>query len=89
MATFRAALHCKAFCVAVVLLLAGFVLPAQAQEAGTPPADKLREISRLLADPAVAAWLNGAQAGETKADQTPVPDAEANMQSGYVAESSA
>ncbi|MXN46491.1 mechanosensitive ion channel [Shinella kummerowiae] len=86
MATFRAALHCKAFCMAVILLLTGFALPAQAQEAGAPPADKLREISRLLADPAVAAWLNGAQAGEAKAEQTPAPDAEADMQSGYVAE---
>ncbi|AOF93765.1 mechanosensitive ion channel family protein [Sinorhizobium sp. RAC02] len=91
MTTVRTILHCKAACIAIILLLIGFAFPAQAQEVGTPPADKLREISRLLADPDVAAWLNSAQAGETKAnesktDQTPVAGAEADMQSGYVAE---
>ncbi|MGQ3211798.1 MAG: mechanosensitive ion channel family protein [Shinella sp.] len=91
MTTVRTILHCKASCIAIILLFIGLAFPAQAQEAGTPPADKLREISRLLADPDVTAWLNSAQAGGTKADeskagQTPVAGAEADMQSGYVAE---
>jgi small-conductance mechanosensitive channel len=91
MATVRTIARCMAAHMAAILLLIGFALSVQAQEAGTPPADKLREISRLLADPAVAAWLNSAQASQTKADenstgQTPVAGAEADMQSGYVAE---
>jgi moderate conductance mechanosensitive channel len=91
MATVRTILRCKASCIAAILLLTGFALPARAQEAGTPPTDKLREISRLLADPAVAEWLNSAQASETNAAETgaakiPIADAEADMQSGYVAE---
>ncbi|HEV7250060.1 MAG TPA: mechanosensitive ion channel family protein [Shinella sp.] len=83
-AAFRPLLRCKAILVAMALLFAG---PALAQETATPPVDKLREISRLLADPAVTNWLNTAESGPGKAEDTsPAGTAPMMMETGYVAE---
>jgi small-conductance mechanosensitive channel len=83
-AAFRHLLRCKAILIAVALLFAG---PALAQDTATPPVDKLREISRLLADPAVATWLNSAETGPSTAEDTsPAGAAPMMMESGYVAE---
>ncbi len=83
-AAFRQLLRCKAILVAMVLLFAG---PALAQDVATPPVDKLREISRLLADPAVTNWLNAAETGPGKAEDTsPAGAAPMMIETGYVAE---
>ena len=66
-----------------IALLVCIFNPAKAQDAVTPPIEKLREISRLLADPQVAAWLDYAQT-VNRVPQPPAPVA--GMQSGYVAE---
>ena len=71
---------------AVVVLLAGLAQPTLAQDAGTAPHEKLREISRLLADPDVAAWLDTARKDETKVDEAPAGGMGSMMQSGYVAD---
>ena len=65
-----------------LLLCAGLSHPAPAQDAATAPQDKLREISRLLADPQVAAWLGTRSAPAAG----PAGDAGMMMQSGYVAD---
>ena len=70
----------RALFIALVCLIAA---PAFAQEAATPPVEKLREIGRLLADPEVAAWLNAPKAGETKPAASSEPAME---QMGYVAD---
>ncbi|MDX3973936.1 mechanosensitive ion channel family protein [Shinella sp.] len=83
-AAFRPLLRCKAILVAMALLFAGSAL---AQDAAAPPVDKLREISRLLADPAVTNWLNTAETGPGKAEDTsPAGTAPMMMETGYVAE---
>lgn len=83
-AAFRQLLRCKAILVAMALL---FAVPALAQDVATPPVDKLREISRLLADPAVTNWLNAAETGPGKAEDTsPAGAAPMMMETGYVAE---
>ncbi|MGJ7037362.1 small-conductance mechanosensitive channel [Shinella sp. BE166] len=83
-AGFRQLLRCKAILVAMALLFAG---PALAQDVAAPPVDKLREISRLLSDPAVATWLNSAETGPGKAeDIAPGGSESMMMETGYVAE---
>ncbi|KQU74504.1 hypothetical protein ASC75_21045 [Aminobacter sp. DSM 101952] len=82
----RDLLRGKARLLAIVLLLSGFAHSALAQDAGTSPQDKLREISRLLADPGVAAWLDTAGKGEAKVAETPAAGVGPMMQTGYVAE---
>lgn len=82
----RDLLPCRMFLGAIVLLLAGIAQPVLAQDADTAPQDKLREISRLLADPDVAAWLETARKDETKAAETPAAGMGSMMQSGYVAD---
>lgn len=79
---FRGCLRSWRYFFAIALFICIFN-PVKAQDAAAPPAEKLREISRLLADPQVAAWLKDNQA------VNPVPQSPAQaagMQSGYIAE---